>query len=92
LWFARAAVSVVWSAFGVPAYLRGLTVANCGCFGISLTQRLSWFTLVQDCLLLLYAALMIRSGLRVRRAAAARPDVQVKPVDQAGDGRTAGPR
>jgi hypothetical protein len=70
------AVAVVWSALGAQAYLRGLTIANCGCFGIYLTQQLSWFTLAQDGLLLLYAALMIRSGLRARHAAAAAPREQ----------------
>jgi hypothetical protein len=29
-----AAVSVVWSLLAVQAYACGLTVANCGCFGI----------------------------------------------------------
>ena len=46
------------------AYLRGLAVDNCGCFGLYLSQRLSWFVLLQDALLLVYAALMIRSARR----------------------------
>ncbi|HCT76656.1 MAG TPA: hypothetical protein DGT23_08720 [Micromonosporaceae bacterium] len=60
------AVAVVWTVLGAQAYARGLAVDNCGCFGVYLTQRLTWFTLVQDGLLLLYAALMIRGGLRAR--------------------------
>ncbi|MGH3737794.1 MAG: MauE/DoxX family redox-associated membrane protein [Micromonosporaceae bacterium] len=68
------AVSVVWAALGTQAYLRGLDVANCGCFGVYLTQRLSLFVLAQDALLLLYAGLMIRSGLRARVA----PPVKVE--------------
>lgn len=63
-------VSLVWAVLGAQAYLRGLAVDNCGCFGVYLTQRLSWFVLAQDALLLVYAALMIRSGLRARRPAA----------------------
>lgn len=61
------AVALLWTVLGLAAYVRGVEVANCGCFGEYLTQRLSWFTLAQDGLLLLYAGLMIRAG---RRAAA----------------------
>jgi len=55
-------VSVVWSLLAVQAYARGLTVANCGCFGSYLPQRLSWFVLVQDALMLIYAALLLRGA------------------------------
>lgn len=61
------AVSLVWAGLGLQAYLRGLPVDNCGCFGLYLSQPLSWFVLVQDALLLVYAALLIRSGLRARK-------------------------
>ena len=67
------AVTLVWATLGLQAQLRGLQVDNCGCFGTYLSQRLSWFVLAQDALLLIYAALMIRSGHRAR--AAARPSV-----------------
>ncbi|PCG85377.1 hypothetical protein CIB93_14520 [Streptomyces sp. WZ.A104] len=60
-------VSLVWTGLAVQAYARGLTVANCGCFGIHLTQRLSWIVLLQDALALLYAAVLIHSALVVRR-------------------------
>jgi Methylamine utilisation protein MauE len=62
--WAYTAVALVWTALGVQALARGLTVDNCGCFGLYLTQRLSWFTLAQDGLLLGYAAVLVRSGLR----------------------------
>ncbi|MEW2635312.1 MauE/DoxX family redox-associated membrane protein [Streptomyces sp. NPDC048389] len=55
-------VSLVWSLLTAQAYARGLTVANCGCFGSYLTQRLSWFVLLQDAATLLYAAVLIRSA------------------------------
>jgi hypothetical protein len=58
-------VSVVWSLLAVQAYARGLTVANCGCFGIYLAQRLSWFVLVQDALMLFYAGLLLRGASKV---------------------------
>ncbi|MBX9399222.1 hypothetical protein K4749_38035 [Streptomyces sp. TRM72054] len=55
-------VAVVWALLAAQAYARGLTVANCGCFGRFLPQRLSWFVLVQDGLLLLYAGLLLRGS------------------------------
>jgi hypothetical protein len=66
------AVSVVWAVLAVQAYLRGLPIENCGCFGRYLTQRLSLFVVAQDALLLIYAALLLR-GLR---AAPRRPTVR----------------
>lgn len=55
-------VAVVWALLAAQAYARGLTVTNCGCFGRYLPQRLSWFVLVQDALLLLYAGLLLRGS------------------------------
>lgn len=60
------AVSLVWSGLAVQAFVRGLTVVNCGCFGSYLAQRLGWFVLVQDALALLYAALLLRGARRSR--------------------------
>ncbi|WP_234388631.1 hypothetical protein [Streptomyces sp. AS58] len=48
----------------MQAYARGLAVDNCGCFGLYLTQRLSWFVLLQDAATLLYAGLLFRSARR----------------------------
>ncbi|MBH1938036.1 hypothetical protein I5Q34_27850 [Streptomyces sp. AV19] len=67
------AVAVLWSTLAMQAYARGLTVPNCGCFGIYLSQSLSWFVLVQDALMLIYAALLLR-GSRRAPVALARPD------------------
>lgn len=69
------AVSVVWTVLAVQAYARGLTVPNCGCFGIYLTQRLSWLVLLQDALTLLYAGLLLRAA---RTTAAREPAAGVK--------------
>ena len=52
------AVSLVWAGLGLQAYVRGLPVGNCGCFGVYLTQRLSLFVLAQDAVLLAYAVLL----------------------------------
>jgi hypothetical protein len=56
------AVSVLWVLLAVQAYARGRAVTNCGCFGNYLSQSLSWFVLVQDALLLLYAGLLLRGA------------------------------
>lgn len=60
-------VSLVWAGLGVQAYVRGLVVDNCGCFGVYLAQRLSLFVLAQDALLLLYAVVLLRGTRRSRR-------------------------
>ncbi len=54
-------VTLVWAGLGAQALARGVWVSNCGCFGVYLSQRLSWFVLAQDALLLLYAVLLTRS-------------------------------
>jgi hypothetical protein len=63
-------VALLWTGLGLQGLLRGLEVANCGCFGLYLTQRLSWFVLAQDGLLLLYGYLTVRSARRARGVAA----------------------
>jgi hypothetical protein len=64
------AVSVVWSSLAVQAYVRELTVDNCGCFGVYLTQRLGWLVLAQEALTLLYAGVLLRGARRARAAVA----------------------
>jgi hypothetical protein len=78
-----AAVAAAWTALGVQAYLRGLAVDNCGCFGSYLTQRLTWFTLAQDGLLLIYAGLLLRAAHHARRARPAYPTSELKEMAQA---------
>ncbi len=74
------AVSAMWAVLGLQAQLRGLTVTNCGCFGVYLSQRLSWFVLAQDALLLIYAALMVRAARRVRTAILPPPPAAALPA------------
>jgi hypothetical protein len=74
--WAYTAVSLVWSGLGVQAFTRGLTVELCGCFGVYLGQRLSWFVLAQDALLLVYAVVLIRSGRQAQRMARLAADVK----------------
>jgi len=61
------AVTLTFAILGVQALARGIEVANCGCFGVYLSQRLSLFVLAQDALLLLYGALLVRGWARSRR-------------------------
>jgi len=63
------AVSVVWAGLAGQTFARGLTVELCGCVGRYLGQRLSWIVLVEDALLLLYAALLLQGGLQAKRTA-----------------------
>ncbi len=80
------AVSVVWAGLAVQAYARAVVVSNCGRFGRYLSQSLGWFVLLQDGLLLVYAAVLLRGA---RSAAAS------DPADTSGrsaPSRTSGPR
>jgi hypothetical protein len=69
-------VSIVWAGLGLKAYVRGLPVDNCGCFGVYLTQRLSLFVLAQDALLLLYAAVLFRGARASDREPAVAEEVR----------------
>ncbi|NIL43666.1 intracellular growth attenuator family protein [Salinispora arenicola] len=64
-------VAVTWAGLAVQAFARDLPVDNCGCFGRFLTQRLGWFVLVQDALLLIYAGVLLRATRKARARAAA---------------------
>ncbi|WP_026184423.1 MauE/DoxX family redox-associated membrane protein [Salinispora vitiensis] len=64
-------VAAAWAGLAAPAFVRGLAVNNCGCFGRFLPQGLGWFVLLQDALLLLYAGLLLRATRRARARSAA---------------------
>jgi hypothetical protein len=74
------AVALLWTGLGLQGVLRGLEVDNCGCFGSYLTQRLSWFVLAQDGLLLAYGLLMLRAAGRARAVVAAADRSSADPV------------
>ena len=61
-----AGTSVLWSLLAAQAFVRGLVVPNCGCFGIYLGQPLRWWVLLQDALLLLYSGLLLNRAPRRR--------------------------
>jgi hypothetical protein len=56
-------VAVAWSVLGLAAFARGLTVHNCGCFGIHLVQPLRWWVLAEDAEFLALAG-WVRLGMR----------------------------
>jgi hypothetical protein len=54
------AVAALWSGLAVQAFARGLTIDNCGCFGVHLEQPLRWWVLVQDAWFLAVAVWVAR--------------------------------
>lgn len=69
----RTAVAAAWTAPAVGAFARGAAVPNCGCFGRYLPQRLSWITLIEEVLLLVYGAVPARVVRRARLTSPAWP-------------------
>jgi hypothetical protein len=55
-------VSLLWAALGVEAFVRGLVLHNCGCFGVHLGQPLRWWVLAEDADFVALAA-WVRTGL-----------------------------
>ncbi len=51
-------VYLIWLAI---ALARGLDIPNCGCFGIYWARPLTWFTPIEDLILLALATVMWRS-------------------------------
>ncbi|MEP7132425.1 MAG: MauE/DoxX family redox-associated membrane protein [Acidobacteriota bacterium] len=45
------AMHLGYAAWSASAILRGLQLANCGCFGVFLPRRLGWSTVVEDLVL-----------------------------------------
>jgi hypothetical protein len=68
---AYTAVNLAWAGLALWAFTRGTAVLNCGCFGRYLPQHLSWITLTEDALLLVYAVVLARAVLRARRTSCA---------------------
>ncbi len=48
---AALAAHLAYAAWSASAILRGLHLANCGCFGVFLPRRLGWSTVVEDLVL-----------------------------------------
>ena len=59
-----------YAAWSASAILRGLHLANCGCFGVFLPRPLGWSTVVEDLVLsaLCGALVLVTPGPAVRAA------------------------
>lgn len=62
------AVAVIWTVLGTQAFVRGLPIANCGCFGVHLGQELRWWVLLEDAEFIALAAWVRRGGRRGSRS------------------------
>jgi uncharacterized membrane protein YphA (DoxX/SURF4 family) len=60
---ALAALHIVYLAWLLIALARGLSIANCGCFGVYWPRPLTWLTPLEDVFLLTLAVLLWR-GVR----------------------------
>lgn len=49
-------VTLLWAFLAVQAFMRGLSLDNCGCFGSYLGQPLRWWILIEDALFVTLAA------------------------------------
>ena len=60
-----------YAAWSASAILRGLHLANCGCFGVFLPRPLGWSTVVEDLVLsaLCGALVLVTRGNQAGRAA-----------------------
>ena len=53
-------ITLAYAIMTTQAFARGLEITNCTCFGVYLAQRLSWFVLLQDAYMILYAGWVVR--------------------------------
>lgn len=80
------AVAVAWTVLGTQAFIRGLPIANCGCFGVHLGQPLRWWVLLEDADFIALAAWVCRDGRGEPRSSdqTAVPSDRSSPVADAG--------
>lgn len=48
----------------LSALMRGLNIPNCGCFGVYFARPLTWFTPLEDIVLLALSILLLRGAKR----------------------------
>ena len=63
-------VAVAWSILALQAFVRGLSVPNCGCFGVHLGQPLRWWIFVEDVEFIALGVLVLGSVARACRSQA----------------------
>ncbi len=61
------ALHLIYMIWILVALARGLSLANCGCFGVFWARPLTWFTPIEDLILLLLATAMWRNTRRQTR-------------------------
>jgi hypothetical protein len=57
------ALHMIYFSWLLLALLRGLDIPNCGCFGVYFARPLTWFTLIEDAILIALAILLWRGAL-----------------------------
>jgi len=57
-------VALAWTGLTTQAFARGLTIDNCGCFGIHLGQPLRWWVLIEDAEFIALAVWVLRGERR----------------------------
>lgn len=75
-------VTLAWTALATQAFVRGLTIENCGCFGKHLGQSLRWWVLIEDAEFIALALWVLR-GERRRSSAAEAESVATGPPSPA---------
>lgn len=69
-------LALAWTVLGAQAFARGLTIDNCGCFGVHFGQPLRWWVLVEDAEFIAVAGWVFRAG---RRASPSEPEPAAGP-------------
>ena len=57
--FASLGLHIIFSCVASIAYLRGLDIPNCGCFGVFLARPLDGWTIVEDLVMVAISGLLI---------------------------------
>jgi hypothetical protein len=68
------AVAVVWPAFALQAFARGVALDNCGCFGVYFGQPLRWWVLLEDAEFVALAGWVRRAERRTTPLTGGAPD------------------
>ena len=63
------AIALIWASLATQAFVRGLDIPNCGCFGVHFGQRLRWWILLEDLYMFVLAWYAAR-GVRVSASTA----------------------
>jgi uncharacterized membrane protein YphA (DoxX/SURF4 family) len=62
------AIHLAYAAWSASALMRGLRLANCGCFGVFLPRPLGWSTVIEDLVMAGVCAALAFVAARAERA------------------------